>query len=270
MEVWTLLLIVQRSDVLCCLQDSLAYLATHYGDLVTPLKPDQVLMASIDKKHLEIIYTTKRGASPSKGAPGTKTVSVPFYPHLAGYTEVRQRLVDISAISEKVVTIRKVGSSTFTSCHTENACADSLYSFFLQTLQPDIIYKAPKLALSGLALLTLGYLALRSDTLASHGIVQSIVPEGRLAQWNDLRNNTFGGPAKMDAFVKSIVRTHILEGALMALVCYWKRASRLVAIRWMLTTAALGIPSWIAFFSLNSHRRALKRAVILDADKKKK
>lgn len=108
------------------------------------------------------------------------------------------------------------------------------------------------------------YLALRSDTLASHGIVQSIVPEGRLAQWNDLRNNRLGGPAKMDAFMRSIARTHLIEGALMALVCYWKGASRLVAIRWIITTTLLGIPSWIAFFSLNSHKRALKRAVIMD------
>lgn len=136
--------------------------------------------------------------------------------------------------------------------------------------QPDIIYRAPKLAFNALVLATIAYAALRSDTLASHGIVQSIVPEGRLAQWNNFRNNTLGGPAKMDASVKSIVRTHLLEGALMALVCYWKGASRLVAIKWTLTTAALGLPSWIAFFSLNSHKRALKRAIHIDADKKKK
>ncbi|SPO23277.1 uncharacterized protein UTRI_01955 [Ustilago trichophora] len=223
-------------------KDSLAYLATHYGDLVQPLKPSQVLMTAIDKKHLEIVYTTNKGAAPAKGKAGSRTVHVPFYPHLSGYSEVRQRLVDISAISERVITTRK----------------------------PDIIYRAPRLALNALVLATIAYAALRSDTLASHGIVQSIVPEGRLAQWNDLRNNTLGGPAKMDAFVKSIVRTHLLEGALMALVCYWKGASRLVAIRWILTTAALGIPSWIAFFSLNSHKRALKRAIHIDADEKKK
>ncbi|SNX83100.1 uncharacterized protein MEPE_01806 [Melanopsichium pennsylvanicum] len=223
-------------------KDSLAYLATHYGDLLQPLKPNQVLMIAIDKRHLEIVYNNQKGATPGKGMPGSKTVSVPFYPHLSGYSEVRQRLVDLSALSEKVVTSRK----------------------------PDIIYKAPKLALNALVLGTVAYLALRSDALASHGLVQSLVPEGRLAQWNNLRNNTFGGPAKMDAFVKSIVRAHMVEGALMALMCYWKGASRLVAIRWALTTAALGVPSWIAFFSLNSHKRALKRAVFIDADKKKK
>lgn len=74
----------------------------------------------------------------------------------------------------------------------------------------------------------------------------------------------------MDKFVKSLVRAHLLEGALMALVCYWKGASRLVAIRWILTTVTVGIPSWIAFFTLNSHKRALQRAVYIDADKKKK
>ena len=89
-------------------QDSLAYLATHYGDLVQPLKPSQVLMTAIDKKHLEIVYTTAKGATPGKGKPGSRTVNVPFYPHLAGYSEVRQRLVDLSAISEKVITTRKV------------------------------------------------------------------------------------------------------------------------------------------------------------------
>lgn len=140
----------------------------------------------------------------------------------------------------------------------------------MTTHQPDIIYRAPKLAINAFVLCTVAYLALRSDTLASHGIVQTIVPEGRLAQWNNLRNNTFGGPAKMDAFVKSIVRTHLIEGALMALVCYWKGASRLVAFRWILTTAVLGIPSWLAFFTLNSHKRALQRAIHIDADKKKK
>lgn len=136
--------------------------------------------------------------------------------------------------------------------------------------QPEIVYRAPKLAINALVLCTVAYLALRSDTLASHGLVQTIVPEARLAQWNNLRNNTLGGPARMDKFIKGIVRTHLLEGALMALVCYWKGASRLVAIRWILTTAALGIPSWIAFFSLNSHKRALQRAVHIDADKRKK
>ncbi|SJX61863.1 uncharacterized protein SRS1_12847 [Sporisorium reilianum f. sp. reilianum] len=223
-------------------KDSLAYLATHYGDLAKPLKPDQVLMTAIDKKHLEIVYTTAKGAAPAKGKAGTRTVSVPFYPHLAGYSEVRQRLVDLSEISEKVITTRK----------------------------PVIVYRTPKLALHGLVLLAIAYFALRSDTLASHGLVQSLVPEARLAQWNDLRNNTLGGPAKMDKFIMSIVRTHVLEGALMGLVCYWKGASRLVALRWILTTVALGIPSWIAFFSLNSHSKALKRAIYIDADKKKK
>lgn len=223
-------------------QDSLAYLATHYGDLAKPLKPNQVLMTAIDKKHLEIVYNTQKGATPGKGKPGSKTVSVPFYPHLAGYSEVRQRLVDLSAISERVITTRK----------------------------PDIVYRAPKLALQGAVLLGVAYFALRSDTLASHGLVQSIVPEGTLAQWNDLRNITLGGPAKMDAFIKSIVRVHAIEGALMALVCYWKGASHLVAIRWILTTMVLGIPSWIAFFTLNSHKKALNRSIHLDADKKKK
>lgn len=197
-------------------------------------------MTAIDKKHLEIVYNTNKRAAPAKGQAGSRTVSIPFYPHLAGYSEVRQRLVELSEISEKVITTRK----------------------------PVIIYRAPKLAFHGLVLLSVAYLALRSDTLASHGLVQSIVPETRLAQWNDLRNNTLGRPAKMDKFVKSIVRTHVLEGALMALVCYWKGASKLVALRWILTTVALGIPSWIAFFSLNSHSKALKRAIYFDADKK--
>lgn len=93
---------------MCVVQDSLAYLATHYGDLLYPLKPNQVLMTKIDKKHLEIVYTTQKGAAPAAGKPGSKTVHVPFYPHLAGYSEVRQRLVDISALSEKVVATRKV------------------------------------------------------------------------------------------------------------------------------------------------------------------
>lgn len=78
-----------------------------------PLKPDQVLMTAIDKKHLEIAYTTKKGATPGKGKPGSRTVSVPFYPHLSGYSEVRQRLVDLSALSEKVVTTRKVCTPAF-------------------------------------------------------------------------------------------------------------------------------------------------------------
>ncbi|KAJ9478165.1 DUF2470 domain-containing protein [Pseudozyma hubeiensis] len=223
-------------------KDSLAYLATHYDDLASPLKPNQVLMTAIDKKHLEIVYNIQKGATPGKGKPGSKTVSVPFHPYLSGYSEVRQRLVDLSAVSERVITTRK----------------------------PDIVYRTPKLALYGVALLGVAYLALRSDTLASYGIVQSIVPEGRLAQWNDLRNNTLGGPAKMDKFIKSIVRAHFFEAALMALVCYWKGASKLVAIRWILTTIPLGIPAWIAFFTLNSHKRALKRSIYIDADKKKK
>ncbi|TKY87173.1 hypothetical protein EX895_003850 [Sporisorium graminicola] len=223
-------------------QDSLAYLATHYGDLAKPLKPNQVLMTAIDKTHFEIVYNTNAGATPAKGKAGSRTVSIPFYPHLAGYSEVRQRLVELSDISEKVITTRK----------------------------PVIVYRTPKLALQGLVLLTVAYLALRSDSLATLGLVQSFVPEKRVVQWNNLRNNTLGGPAKMDKFVMSIVRTHLLEGALMALVCYWKGASRLVAIRWILTTAALGIPSWIAFFSLNSHSKALKRAIYIDADKKNK
>ncbi len=141
---------------------------------------------------------------------------------------------------------------------------------FHRIVQPDIVYRAPKLALNGLALIVVAYLALRSDTLASHGIVQSLVPESRLAQWNNLRNNTLGGPAKMDKFIAGIVRTHVLEGALMALVCYWKGASRLVTLRWALTTTALGIPAWIAFFTLNNHKRALKRAVILKDGSNKK
>ncbi|CDW99553.1 hypothetical protein, partial [Sporisorium scitamineum] len=41
-------------------KDSLAYLATHYGDLAKPLKPNQVLMTAIDKKHLEIVYNTNK------------------------------------------------------------------------------------------------------------------------------------------------------------------------------------------------------------------
>lgn len=92
----------------CILQDSLAYLATHYGDLLHPLKPNQVLMTKIDKERLEIVYTTDKSSVPIAGKPGSKTVHVPFYPHLAGYSEVRQRLVDVSALSKKVVTTRKV------------------------------------------------------------------------------------------------------------------------------------------------------------------
>lgn len=199
-------------------------------------------MTAIDKKHLEIVYNTQKGAAPGKGKPGSKAVSIPFYPHLAGYSEVRQRLVDLSAVSERVVTTRK----------------------------PDIVYRAPKLALHGALLLGIAYAALRSDSLATLGLVQTLVPEGRVEQWNNLRNNTLGGPAKMDAFMKSILRAHLFEAAFMALVCYWKGASRLVAIRWSLTTIPLGIPAWIAFFTLNSHGRALKRAVHIDADKKKK
>ncbi|SAM80900.1 uncharacterized protein UBRO_02631 [Ustilago bromivora] len=223
-------------------KDSLAYLATYYGDLLHPLKPNQVLMTKIDKERLEIVYTTDKSSVPISGKPGSKTVHVPFYPHLAGYSEVRQRLVDVSALSKKVVTTRK----------------------------PDIVYRTPKLAFPAFALCVFAYLALRSDALASHAIVQSLVPDDKLAQWNNLRNNTFGGPAKIDAFIKSIVRAHLLEGALMALVCYWKDASKLVTVRWAFTTMALGIPSWIIFFTLNSHKRALKRAVQFDADKRKK
>lgn len=77
-------------------------------------------MTAIDKKHLEIVYTTAKGATPAKGKPGNRTISVPFYPHLAGYSEVRKRLVDLSAISERVVTTRKVRSSPFPlskTCH---------------------------------------------------------------------------------------------------------------------------------------------------------
>lgn len=220
----------------------MAYLATHYGDLPHSLKPNQVLMTAIDKKHLEIAYTTTKGAQPGKGKPGSRTVSVPFHPYLSGYAEVRPRLVELSAISEKVITTRK----------------------------PVIVYRTPKLALNAVILITLAYFALRSDRLASNAITQSVVPAGRLAQWNELRNNTFGGPAKMDAFMKSIVRAHLVEGALMAAVCWFKGASKITTFRWSLITSVLGIPAWLAFFSLNSHKRALRRAIHMDADKKRK
>ncbi|EST07725.1 Protein of unknown function DUF4499 [Kalmanozyma brasiliensis GHG001] len=223
-------------------KDSLAYLATHYGDLAQPLKPNQVVMTAIDKKHLEIAYTTKKGAEPGKGKPGSRTVHVPFRPYLAGYSEVRTRLVDMSAVSEKVITTRK----------------------------PDIIYRAPKFLINLQFVLIIAYFALRSDTLASHGITQSIVPSDRLAHWNDLRNVRLGGPAKMDKFMKSIARAHVVEGALMAALCWWKGATKLVAARWIATTTFLGIPSWIAFFALNSHKKALRRAIHIDADKKRK
>lgn len=142
----------------------------------------------------------------------------------------------------------------------------------MMDFQPEIVYKAPKFALNALVLGVVAYLALRSDTLATHNITQSVVPATQLAKWNDLRNNTLGGPAKMDAFMKSIARAHVFEGLLMALVCYWKGASKRVGVRWILTTTALGIPAWIAFFSLNSHKRALKRVIISDYanDKKRK
>ncbi len=69
-------------------------------------------MTAIDKKHLEIVYTTQKGAAPGKGKPGNRTVSIPFYPHIASYSEVRQRLVDLSAVSERVITTRKVRPSS--------------------------------------------------------------------------------------------------------------------------------------------------------------
>ncbi|PWZ00489.1 hypothetical protein BCV70DRAFT_199767 [Testicularia cyperi] len=222
-------------------KDSLAYLATHYADLVKPLKPNQVKMVTIDSKHFEIAYTTAGSSAPSVGSRGTEVVHIPFFPHLQGYSEVRSRMVDMSKVSEKVITNRK----------------------------PIIVYRAPKVAFFGGAVLVAAYLALRSDTLPTLSLVKNYVPADSLSRWNELRAY-FGGPAKMDAFMKSIARVHLFEATIMALVCRYRDSGSLTSLKWIITTAILGIPSWIAFFTVNSSSRAMRRAIVGDHDASKK
>lgn len=188
-------------------------------------------MTAIDGKHFEVIYT-QTGSAPSAGARDTKTVSIPFFPHVRTYSEVRGRLVDMSNLSERVVTKRK----------------------------PIIIYKQPKFALFAAAVIAVAYLALRTDAIPASSLTKSIVPGDLLARWNELRERV-GGRERMDGVMKSIARIHVVECVLMAIICRFKGGGSLTTIKWALTTLIVGFPSWIQFFTLNSSGRAMKRAI---------
>lgn len=189
-------------------------------------------MTAIDSKHFEIIYT-QSGSAPSAGARNTKTVSIPFFPHVRSYSEVRGRLVDMSKLSEGVVTKRK----------------------------PIIVYKQPKFALFGAAVIAVAYLALRSDAIPASSLVKSLVPSESLSRWNELRDR-IGGRERLDGVMKSIARIHVIECLVMAVVCRFKGGGSLTTIKWALTTLIIGFPSWIQFFTLNSSSKAMKRAII--------
>lgn len=189
-------------------------------------------MTAIDSKHFEIIYT-QSGRQPSAGSRDTHTIRIGFFPHIRSYSEVRARLVDMSKLSEGVVTTRK----------------------------PIIVYKQPRFALFGAAIIAVAYLALRSNAVPAHGLVQSLVPNDSLARWNDLRARV-GGRERLDGVMKSIARVHVLECILMGIVCRFKGGGSLTTIKWALTTLIIGFPSWVQFFILNSSGKAMKRAIV--------
>lgn len=189
-------------------------------------------MTAIDSKHFEIIYT-QTGSTPSAGRRDTKTVNIPFFPYVKAYSEVRGRLVDMSKLSQGVVTNRK----------------------------PIIVYKQPKFALFGAAIIAVAYLALRSDAIPANPLVKSLISGDSLSRWNELRVR-IGGRERLDGVMKSIARIHVVECVVMAIVCRFKGGGSLTTIKWALTTLVIGFPSWIQFFTLNSSSRAIKRAII--------